>query len=460
MIIRELQLKNFGKFCGMSVTFSDGINVIYGPNEAGKTTIYQAICAMLFGLEKQRGRGAKCDTYTTYQPWENRTWYEGSLKFETGRKIFCLERGFYHNEKFSRLFCETDGEELSLEAGDLEVLLGDVGAELYYNTAAVGQLRMKPQDIVYDYLKNHISKVHEAGKNSTDVVKALGILENKKKLLEKERKQWKTRLGRQMENLDTKIELVEKEAADCTRQLENLKRKEKELKEKNLVEKRKGFWGNFLNWLKKLFFRKSLQEEAQKQRELIIKLEENIKIVQELLGEKESQKEEFLLEKDALYEMLHEQTKDQEMKALELAMDRIHELSVLRKEEVMERLITKTSKILARITGDRYTKLILEENEEPAVWDGCRRIKLFQLSTGCVDQVYLALRIGLQDLFFEEDTLPLLFDDAFVYFDDNRLERLLFCLKELNRQVLLFSCHKRELNILEENKIPFSEILI
>ena len=87
-------------------------------------------------------------------------------------------------------------------------------------------------------------------------------------------------------------------------------------------------------------------------------------------------------------------------------------------------------------------------------------LRLFQLSTGCVDQVYLALRIGLQDLFFEEDTLPLMFDDAFVYFDEDRLKRLLFCLKELNRQVILFSCHKRELNILKENKIPFREILI
>ena len=74
MIIKELHLKNFGKFSNEEFSFGDGINVIYGPNEAGKTTLYTSIGALLFGMEKQRGRASKTDTYTTYQPWENKTW--------------------------------------------------------------------------------------------------------------------------------------------------------------------------------------------------------------------------------------------------------------------------------------------------------------------------------------------------------------------------------------------------
>ena len=53
MIIKELHLKNFGRFSGQTFSFSDGLNVIYGANEAGKTTVYHAIGALLFGLEKQ-----------------------------------------------------------------------------------------------------------------------------------------------------------------------------------------------------------------------------------------------------------------------------------------------------------------------------------------------------------------------------------------------------------------------
>lgn len=460
MIIKELHLKNFGKFCGKSLWFTDGVNVIYGQNEAGKTTVYEAICALLFGLEKQRGRAARCDTYTTYQPWANKTWYEGSLKFVTGGKVFHLERIFYHGEKSARLFCETDGEELSVEDGDLEMLLGDVGADLYRNTAAVGQLRMKPQDVVYSYLKNHIAGIQEEGKNATDVVKVLGILETKKKMLEKEQKQKSGEIYRKLDGVDTGIKILEKEALDYTGQIKGLEKKRTELEKDAEEQKRKGILQRILFWLKSLFFRKRIQAETQKKREAVLKLEEKIKFIQELLGEKESQKEEFLLEKDLLYEELHKQSKEEEIRAIDLAMERINELSAVRREEVMEQLLLKASKILSRITGGKYQKLILQENEEPAVWDGNKVVKLFQLSTGCVDQVYLAVRIALQDLFFEEDTLPLLFDDAFVYFDDGRLEQLLLCLSQLNRQILLFSCHQRELDILEKYNLPYQKILL
>ena len=112
------------------------------------------------------------------------------------------------------------------------------------------------------------------------------------------------------------------------------------------------------------------------------------------------------------------------------------------------------------MTKGKYQKLILEEGEEPSVWDGRKKVKLFQVSTGCVDQIYLSLRIALQDLLLEEETLPLMFDDGFVYFDDARLERLLKYLSMQNRQVLLFTCHQRELQLLEKLQIPHEKIVL
>lgn len=459
MIIKELNLKNFGKFSGQSFRFSEGINVIYGPNEAGKTTIYNAIGALMFGLDKQRGRAARNDAYTTYQPWNHKTWYEGSLKFETGGKIFCLERNFYHHEKSARLICETDGEELSVEQGDLEMLLGDINAELYFNTAAAGQLKMKPQDIVYSYLKNYIASVQEAGSNATDVVRALGILESKKKALEQQKKKLVLEVKEQIAKTDAGIELVEKELLDCQKQLDHVLRQKAQMMAatKNEVL---SIWKRFLRWLRKLCFGKRIREEEARKREERLKLDEKATFLRELLGEKESLLEELILEKDSFYEKLHEQSKEDEIKAIELAMERIRKISSLKKEEVMERLLKKASQALECITKGQYQKLILEENEEPAVWDGTRKIKLFQVSAGCVDQIYLSLRIGLQDLFFEEDTLPLMFDDAFVYFDDQRLEHLLLYLSDIERQVMIFSCHKRELQILEKCQLPYGKILL
>ena len=71
MKIKELRLKNFGKFTNKEIHFSDGMNVIYGENESGKSTLYTFIRAMLFGLERGRGRAAAQDAFSRYEPWEN-----------------------------------------------------------------------------------------------------------------------------------------------------------------------------------------------------------------------------------------------------------------------------------------------------------------------------------------------------------------------------------------------------
>lgn len=457
MILNEVNLKNFGKFCDRTFSFTDGLNVIYGPNEAGKTTIYQAIHALLFGLEKQRGRAARTDLYTTYQPWENKTRYEGALRFTTGGKSFYLERSFYHTEKSARLVCETDGEELSVDQGDLSMLRGDISEELFYNTLAVGQLKMKPQDIVYSYLKNYIAGVQEAGSRSTDVVKALTILDAKKKALEQQKKKQTAALNEQIAKVDASLALIAREISDCEAQ-RTAAEQAKRMQEQETEPEAAGFFARLIRWIRKLLFRKQLRAKRQRRREERLKLEEKLRFLQELLGEKESLKEELELEKEAYYEKLHELSKNTQVEAIVLAQERIQELSMHGKDEVMDELLEKSSAVLKKLTNGKYEKLILEERMEPAVWDGSRKIQLFQLSGGCVDQVYLAIRIGLQDLFFEDECLPLMFDDAFVYFDDQRLERLLLYLQGLGRQVLLFTCHQREMKILEKHGISYGKL--
>ncbi|MGC9770965.1 DNA replication and repair protein RecF [Fervidobacterium changbaicum] len=43
MVIKELTVKNFRNFSEHTVQFSDGINVIYGPNGSGKTSVLEAV---------------------------------------------------------------------------------------------------------------------------------------------------------------------------------------------------------------------------------------------------------------------------------------------------------------------------------------------------------------------------------------------------------------------------------
>ena len=79
---------------------------------------------MLFGLERGRGRAAAGDDFIRYEPWENPGIYGGMMRFVCGGRRFRLERDFARGVKRASLVCEDDGEELSVEDGDLEVLLG------------------------------------------------------------------------------------------------------------------------------------------------------------------------------------------------------------------------------------------------------------------------------------------------------------------------------------------------
>lgn len=64
-----------------------------------------------------------------------------------------------------------------------------------------------------------------------------------------------------------------------------------------------------------------------------------------------------------------------------------------------------------------------------------------QLSCGTQDQLYVALRLAVADLLAGEQCLPLIFDDPFVNFDDDRLQRMRVALQSAaqTRQVLLFT---------------------
>ena len=64
MQIKEADIFQFGKLQNKNISFEPGMNVIYGKNEAGKSTLHSFLCAMLFGMEKGRGRSSVTDAYS------------------------------------------------------------------------------------------------------------------------------------------------------------------------------------------------------------------------------------------------------------------------------------------------------------------------------------------------------------------------------------------------------------
>jgi uncharacterized protein YhaN len=62
--LKYLRIDSFGAFSGKTVgPFKPGLNVVFGRNEAGKTTVSQFVGGVLFGWEDARGRGKN-----TYKP--------------------------------------------------------------------------------------------------------------------------------------------------------------------------------------------------------------------------------------------------------------------------------------------------------------------------------------------------------------------------------------------------------
>ena len=99
-----------------------------------KQTLHSFIRGMFFGIEKQRGRAARKDEYSISEPWFHAGQFAGIMRFESGGKIFRLERNFYRKEKSVSLVCETNGEVLSVEKGDLQVLMEGMNEDAFRNT--------------------------------------------------------------------------------------------------------------------------------------------------------------------------------------------------------------------------------------------------------------------------------------------------------------------------------------
>lgn len=89
---------------------------------------------------------------------------------------------------------------------------------------------------------------------------------------------------------------------------------------------------------------------------------------------------------------------------------------------------------LGRVTGGRYRRVRIDDRSlDIAVWAPERGdwVDVTQLSQGTLDQVFLTARLGLVRLVTGDRRPPLIFDDPFVTFDDERAARAVALLREL-----------------------------
>ena len=179
----------------------------------------QFLKAMLFGLEKTRVRKT-LNTYNRYEPWDTPAYFYGSMIFETGQQQFLLERNFYYKEKRVRLVNIRDGEELSVEYGDLDMLLGNVSAAAYENTCCIGQEQLLPGRELGVLLEDERSNLAQTGSGDFQLSKALQELEQKRKNAEKTRKELEQQRLSHIHQLEVNQQVLERDIAGLKAQQE------------------------------------------------------------------------------------------------------------------------------------------------------------------------------------------------------------------------------------------------
>ena len=135
-----------------------------------------------------------------------------------------------------------------------------------------------------------------------------------------------------------------------------------------------------------------------------------------------------------------------EYDAIALAMTVLDEANTTLQNRFSPALGARAAEIFSKITAGRYQKVLLSRDLSLET-DSEGEQRSVQLSQGAADQLYLAVRLAICDLVLPEDkSVPLILDDALLTFDDDRLHAALDYLLEESekRQILLFTCQKRE----------------
>lgn len=194
-----------------------------------------------------------------------------------------------------------------------------------------------------------------------------------------------------------------------------------------------------------------LEDEIKKLRTDIHLKEKNLLTVDNIL------KDEAGLRDDLKYQSKKLKDLEREIEAINIAKKTILEIADENKADInklnrkLRTILNDTSKSQFRVDFDKNLKLEIKDKSK-------FKFSEDQLSTGFFDQVNFAMKLSL----IEESSLEsfLIFDDAFINYDIERLIRFLYLLldESINRQIIYFTCHKREVEFFETENIDVNII--
>lgn len=285
--------------------------------------------------------------------------------------------------------------------------------------------------IIY-LLKNKKIKDKENIKNkniNNQLKEKITILNSEINLLEESNKKLQKEIEQEKEDIIFKFNL---EKQDIAKELEiNINIEEKDKIEKELEYSNK----KIVEYKLELNGLKYEENEINDKLEDAISKEEEYENLQEQLSELEGKNKCILATKDLL----------------EKAYEKM-------KNNVTPKFTQNLSNIACNISNGKYKKVIFNEEKGLIVeLENGEYISANRLSIGTIDELYLSLRLSMIDEISNEK-MPIILDEAFAYFDDERLKNCLIFLAEKSKehQVIILTCSNREKQILDSINIKYN----
>ena len=284
-----------------------------------------------------------------------------------------------------------------------------------------------------------------------------------------------------------KIKILEKENKEEEEKINN--EKNNYLNENKMIEKNNSELQNEINELKNNVNTKINLEIEKIKNNYLSKIENNaiIKInnLNDINEEIEKTQKEFNMIKIKIHELdfdkenvepkidnlmkieekiVNNNEKIVNLKKLEKSMNLAKEL-IERAYEKMKNTVTpkftqNLSKNINKITNGKYRNVMLQDDNGLVVeLENGNYVEANRLSVGTIDQLYLSLRLSMTEELSKEK-MPIILDEAFAYYDTQRLENILTYLTNTypDRQIILFTCTEREKDIFNKFNISYHYI--
>ena len=303
-----------------------------------------------------------------------------------------------------------------------------------------------PMTLIYFIIsKNKLNKKIKKQKN---------IDENNLKNIEK--------INLEINNLNNEINLLEKNNNNLEKEINNLKsnlnlkinlEKEK-IKNKYLNKIEKSEIINFINLENINYEIEKLQNEINNKKIRSHTLELDQKNIEPKLDNLSKIEEELVNNNEKM------STLNKLNLSFELAKEILAESYEEMRNTVTPKFTQELSKNISEITEKKYLKIMFNDEQGLIVeLESGNYVPASKLSIGTIDQLYLSLRLSMIDELSEEN-LPIILDEAFAYYDTERLTNILEYLDEKYKthQIILFTCTNREKEILEKIKVPYNLI--